>query len=68
MSDGTVSDLTALTYPVLSWWFGRVLCDGVLPGVGVLPPIFWRVIRLWTRIRLTKQKNQEQSQIGRAHV
>lgn len=47
MSDGTVNDLTALTYPVLSWWLGGVLCDEVLPGVGVIATHFWRIIRLW---------------------
>ena len=37
VSDGTVNDLTALTYPVLSWR------DEVLPVVGVIAHIFWQL-------------------------
>jgi len=39
VSDGTVNDLTALTYPVLSW------CDEVLPGVGVIATHFLAAVK-----------------------
>ena len=65
MSDGTVNDLTALTYPVLSWWLGRVLCDEAMPGVGVIATHFWRVIRQWDSNTPNETKNQKQSLEGR---